>query len=1766
MYRPALGTIGNEAEKNVAMFKPVADSVKQYAETVVWDNLPSYNKKGNRLTYMVVELSNDDLVQKFNNGVADWAEYNITIIENKNSAYRGKVQAVFVNKTAAGEKPDVFASATKRKPVVNGQEVDTKPNDYEIEGYNIAVKNKYYEVAPAKVTQASEGAKQLVISHDVEKIDEFKGTMKVAGKEVEFVATRDEASNKWTLKDKNGNDIQGVTVDASSTDNTLVLNTPELKENDYVNVVAKKAGVTSPPGNMLVKSKDAKLPTDIRQGYSDNPNNAVILAKPYMEKDANGEVIGLANPNATYTLVDENGNDVPGVAPVKVENGRIKFDVPKDKLVNGKKYSIKVSIEGKTDSFTKDITDGNYSSDGNPANAGVVIDTEAPKVTLENIITKMGDTVNKEFEITEENDPISLDKKKGPTGLDITLDNDNKKIKVDGEITAPLNDKYSVTISDKFGNTATATATIFALPKVTKSIPKGVKADKYVKVTFRKDKNSSLRETDEGSDEYTVYILKDFNEDGKPENSITLEEAKKLGLSIPNYDVNDGFVFDKWDGLGDSIDLTKDSTITLKTKFDLNSLKDPAITEVGNTSELTKEEQDKVKAAVKAANPGLDDKQIAVDDKGKVTVTVAGESKEIPAEKTVEANNTPKAPEKTKVVDPDNLTKEEQDKVKAAVKKANPNLPEGVKITVDNKGNVVIKDKDGHDIAHFDQEDTVEKAELQKLNKPEITKVDNPAELTETEKKAVEKAVKDANKDLPADATVTVNDDGSVIVKDKDGNPIGKLDPADTVAAKDVSEKPSINPVKPGAKTIAGTGVKGAKVMVTIPGHDTPVEATVGDDGTWSVNVPNNIELKENDEIKATQTETDKKPSEAASVKVKKDEASKAPTIDTPLAGASEVTGTGEPGASILVTFPAEAGQEPKTATAIVGADGKWSVQVPDGVTLKENDTVKATQTEDDKEPTEATATVKDAATGKSANPTINPVKSDAKEVTGKGVAGAKIFVKVPGHDPVEVKVGDDGSWKYPLPDDVELGDGSPIKATQVEEGKEPSDEVVAEAQKSADPVINPVKAGADRITGTGVAGAEVTVKVGGKTITATVGGDGKWSAPLPTGTQIEEGTVITATQIEDGKGVSDEASQTATSASDEFKLKDFAKTPVQNPYKLTDEEKQAVKDSIKKANPELKDSEITVDNKGKVTINKGTKTITLEPEKTIYEDPELNLNDPAKTLVKNMNNISQADKERAIAALKKVNPNLSSTATINFIANNILEVKDGNKETSFSANELFMSLSMPNITKVEDPNHLTAEEKKAVEDAIRNVNKNLPDNISIKVNDDGSVTITEDGKDIVSLTQDETVTDKAVVKKPSLTLVKNPSNLTDEEKKAVEDAIRKANPGLSPDATITVGNDGSVKITDENGNVIGEFTPSDTIISAPINLNNPVKVTVGDKNNLTPAEKMAVEDAVRRANRNLPAGATIKVANDGTVTITDNTGKLLGVIPGSKTVVEEILSGGHFYEPSPGYLNNYIPKREEPKKKEEPKKEEKAEPRRLEAFRWYVRGNEHGEFMPKKGITRAEVAQIFARALGYDKTDVGSNIVEFKDVKANAWYHDAVVKTAAAGIFKGSDVGTFMPTREITRAELIATIARFQKLDTKAGNTMNLPQNHWAIALVEAAYQEGWLDIYEKGLAKFDADGVITREEVVTILNRAFGRQADTNYIDNNASRLYNFKDVDKSLWSYYEILTAANTYVVGDGWADHSNVDSNYEIDNVKWDMPLLDNDVVEQVKFQR
>ncbi|WP_219716986.1 LPXTG cell wall anchor domain-containing protein, partial [Streptococcus sp. UMB0029] len=116
---------------------------------------------------------------------------------------------------------------------------------------------------------------------------------------------------------------------------------------------------------------------------------------------------------------------------------------------------------------------------------------------------------------------------------------------------------------------------------------------------------------------------------------------------------------------------------------------------VKDKSHLTPEEKKQVADKVKDKNPG---KEVTVGDDGTATVTdpTTGISHTIPGTDLVNQDFEPVIPaDKIPVKDPDNLTQEEQDKVKELVEKANP----GKKVTVDKTGKVTITDPNT-DISH----------------------------------------------------------------------------------------------------------------------------------------------------------------------------------------------------------------------------------------------------------------------------------------------------------------------------------------------------------------------------------------------------------------------------------------------------------------------------------------------------------------------------------------------------------------------------------------------------------------------------------------------------------------------------------------------------------------------------------------------------------------------------------------------------------------------------------------------------------------------------------------------------------------------------------------------------------------------------------------------------------------------------------------------------------------------------------------------------------
>ena len=231
----------------------------------------------------------------------------------------------------------------------------------------------------------------------------------------------------------------------------------------------------------------------------------------------------------------------------------------------------------------------------------------------------------------------------------------------------------------------------------------------------------------------------------------------------------------------------------------------------------------------------------------------------------------------------------------------------------------------------------------------------------------------------------------------------------------------------------------------------------------------------------------------------------------------------------------------------------------------------------------------------------------------------------------------------------------------------------------------------------------------------------------------------------------------------------------------------------------------------------------------------------------------------------------------------------------------------------------------------------------------------------------------------------------------------------------------------------------------------------------------------------------------------------------------------------------------------------------RLKELR-YMQGF-NGKFRPYDGLRRSEAAQILANALKADGYAYDPYYpISYTDI-GETWYTEAVRIVSQAGVFQGYSDGTFKPEGKITRAEWVATLRRFQHLKAISGNTMGLRLGHWATEEIEAAYREGWLNIYTNGIAKFDADMPITRQEVAAVSNKAFERLVDKEYIDKNDDALINYVDINPMMPLYEDILCASNSFLHDNDYYLAHNIRKNINEFNIN-----ISKYKIYQDKFQR
>jgi len=325
----------------------------------------------------------------------------------------------------------------------------------------------------------------------------------------------------------------------------------------------------------------------------------------------------------------------------------------------------------------------------------------------------------------------------------------------------------------------------------------------------------------------------------------------------------------------------------------------------------------------------------------------------------------------------------------------------------------------------------------------------------------------------------------SVVQADPTGNP----SPAATALAPDLTAPvaPTIA-INGDGTVVSGTGEPGATVTITGPGGTPIGTVPVAGDGTYTITLGD--PQINGETLTATQADPTGNVSGPASTIAPDFVTPAAPTAIVSGDG-TIVTGTGEPGAQIVVTDPAGTA----IGVATVGVDGTYSTTL--STPQLNGEVLSATQIDGGGNVSPpATALAPDLTA-----PTIPTlvIAPDGASASGTGEPGATITLVGPGAAAIgPILVGADGSYTVVL-NPARLN-GEAFTATQADAAGNVSPQVSALAPDLTAPAAPAAVLGADgaSVTGTGEAGATVRVTgPNGLLGTAVVTADGSFTVPL---------------------------------------------------------------------------------------------------------------------------------------------------------------------------------------------------------------------------------------------------------------------------------------------------------------------------------------------------------------------------------------------------------------------------------------------------------------------------------------------------------------------------------------------------------------------------------------------------------------------------------------------------------------------------------------------
>ncbi|PTJ92971.1 Ig-like domain-containing protein [Staphylococcus simulans] len=245
------------------------------------------------------------------------------------------------------------------------------------------------------------------------------------------------------------------------------------------------------------------------------------------------------------------------------------------------------------------------------------------------------------------------------------------------------------------------------------------------------------------------------------------------------------------------------------------------------------------------------------------------------------------------------------------------------------------------------------------------------------------------------------------------------------------------------------------------------------------------------------------------------------PTVDKVEAGATSISGKGEPESTITLTFA-----NGKKAEVEVDKDGQWTTQLPEGTSLEHNDVTRVYATGKHGTVSEPIS-VKALDTVAPKAPVINAIEAGSQTVTGTSEPLSKVTLTLPNGTTKVVDADDKGVWT--TTSETPLAHNEVIKAVasdaaenkSVEATQTVKDTVVPEA-----PVINTIEAGTKEVSGTSEPLSTVALTLpDGTTKDVKADDKGVWTITLET--PLVHDAVIKAVASDVAGNKSPEAAQT---------------------------------------------------------------------------------------------------------------------------------------------------------------------------------------------------------------------------------------------------------------------------------------------------------------------------------------------------------------------------------------------------------------------------------------------------------------------------------------------------------------------------------------------------------------------------------------------------------------------------------------------------------------